>query len=95
MQNILLNNGQNVIIGSNRDILEVIEEKLSYELAKYIEQILWNQEEIDKYIRDIEKSNSNLLDEKEKLENTIQEYSNKTLQDNEYFDFLINRKTEI
>ena len=44
MRNISLNNGQLVTIASNRDILEIIEENLSYELAEYISDILWNQE---------------------------------------------------
>ena len=50
MENISLNNGQLVTIASNKDMLEIIEENLSYELAKYISEILWNQEEIDGYI---------------------------------------------
>jgi len=36
MENILLNNGQNVLIGSNRDIVEVIGEHCSYELASLV-----------------------------------------------------------
>ena len=34
MENISLNNGQLVTISSNKDMLEIIEENLSYELAK-------------------------------------------------------------
>ena len=49
MENISLNNGQLVTIASNKDMFEIIEENLSYELAKYISEILWNQEEIDGY----------------------------------------------
>ena len=55
----LLNNGQTVIVGSDRDVLEVIGENFSYELAEYIDQILWNQEALDKYMRDIEKAIKN------------------------------------
>ncbi len=66
----LLNNGQTVIVGSDRDVLEVIGENFSYELAEYIDQILWNQEALDKYMRDIEK-------EKDILKNTIREYLEK------------------
>ena len=70
MRNMLLNNGQTVIVGSDRDVLEVIGENFSYELAEYIDQILWNQEALDKYMRDIEK-------EKDILKNTIREYLEK------------------
>lgn len=89
MKNILLNNGQLVTIGSNRDLLEVIEENLSYELAKHIEDILWNQEELDEYITDIEKENSELTEEYGKLKNAIEEQWNRDLWNKEYFDYLV------
>ncbi len=81
----LLNNGQTVIVGSDRDVLEVIGENFSYELAEYIDQILWNQEALDKYMRDIEK-------EKDILKNTIREYGIRELQNDEYFEYLLNRR---
>lgn len=85
MRNMLLNNGQTVIVGSDRDVLEVIGENFSYELAEYIDQILWNQEALDKYMRDIEK-------EKDILKNTIREYGIRELQNDEYFEYLLNRR---
>ena len=81
----LLNNGQTVIVGSDRDVLEVIGENFYYELAEYIDQILWNQEALDKYMRDIEK-------EKDILKNTIREYGIRELQNDEYFEYLLNRR---
>lgn len=38
MVNIQLNNGQSVIIGSNRDIIDVIGEHCSYELASLVSE---------------------------------------------------------
>lgn len=36
MENIQLNNGKTVLIGSNRDIIEAVQEHCSYELASLI-----------------------------------------------------------
>ena len=88
MRNISLNNGQLVTIASNRDILEIIEENLSYELAEYISDILWNQEEIDGYITDLEKENDELKDKNSELEETMSEYYNPNLWNDSYFNYL-------
>ena len=88
MRNISLNNEQLVTIASNRDILEIIEENLSYELAEYISDILWNQEEIDDYIADLEKENDELKDKNSELEETMSEYYNPNLWNDSYFNYL-------
>lgn len=82
MQVISLNDGSNVVIGSMYDASEIIETKLSYELAKYIKGILWDQNELDEYISDLEIQNM-------KLKNTMQEYENKDLWNEEYLKYLI------
>lgn len=84
MQVISLNDGNNVVIGSMYDVIEIIETKLSYELAKYIKNILWDQNELDEYISDLEIQNM-------KLKNTMQEYENKDLRNEEYFKYLIGK----
>ncbi len=89
MHNIELNNGKIVPIGSNRDFLEVIDINLSYELARYIEELLYNQEELDNYISDIEKKNDKLIEENNKLHETIMEYFDKDLWNDNYFDYLV------
>ena len=88
MKNISLNNGQLVTIASNKDMLEIIEENLSYELAKYISEILWNQEEIDGYITDLEKENDELKDKNSELEETMSEYYDPNLWNDNYFNYL-------
>ena len=82
MQVISLNNGSNVVIGSMYDAAEIIETKLSYELAKYIKSILWEQNELDEYISDLEAQNM-------QLKNAMKEYENKDLWNEEYFKYLI------
>lgn len=64
------------------DAAEVVAAKISYELAKYIKGILWDQNELDEYISDLEIQNM-------KLKNTMQEYENKDLWNEEYFKYLI------
>ena len=87
MQVISLNDGSNIVIGSMYDAAEIIETKLSYELAKYIKGILWNQNELDEYISDLEAQNM-------KFKNTMQEYENKNLWDEEYYKYLIKVREE-
>ena len=82
MQVISLNDGSNVVIGSMYDAAEIIETKISYELAKYIKSILWEQNELDEYISDLEAQNM-------KLKNAMKEYENKDLWNEEYFKYLI------
>lgn len=82
MQVISLNDESNVVIGSMYDALEIIETKISYELAEYIKRILCDQDELDKYISDLESQNMN-------CKNIIQEYENKNLWNEEYFKYLI------
>ncbi len=89
MRNIELNNGKIVTIGSNRDFLEVIDTNLSCELARYIERLLYNQEELDNYICDIEKKNDKLIEENNKLHETMMEYSDRKLWNDNYFDYLV------
>lgn len=48
MQNILLNNGQSVIIGPNKDIIEAVQEHCSHELASLINGEFEKIEEFDK-----------------------------------------------
>lgn len=81
MKNILLNNGEIVTIFSNKDIYEVIGENFSYELAKHISEILWDQEIMDEYMTDIEKDNS-------KLKALVSEYHNHNLWNDRYFGYL-------
>lgn len=98
MEIILLNNGQPIIINSQKDMLEVVEENLSYELAKYISSILWNQDEIEKELEELEKQNSDLINECDMWKEKIEEYEKHkpysddyfTLKDNEYFNYLVN-----
>lgn len=89
MTNILLNDGRIMSVGSKRDLLEVIEENLSYDLARHISDVLCNQEEMDEYIESIEEINSNLLEENDKLKNTLDEHGNRNLWNNDYFDYLV------
>ena len=56
MQNIELNNGSIAMIADSNDALEVVEEKLSYELAEYLRSILWNMEAMDNYIDLLERN---------------------------------------
>lgn len=82
MRVISLNDGNNVVIGNIYDVAEIIEAKLSYELAEYIKRILWDQNELDEYISDLESQNTI-------LKNTMKEYENKELWDEEYFKYLV------
>lgn len=52
MENIALNNGTNVLIGSNRDIIEVVEETCSYELASLISSKLVDLDQEKLYARE-------------------------------------------
>ena len=47
MENILLSNGQNVIVGSEMDCIEVVGENLGYELADTIRRIVGDK--LEKY----------------------------------------------
>lgn len=84
MVNIALNNGQNVIIGSNRDIIEVIEEYLSHDLASclsdffisldsQIEGLEYSIGLIEKECKDHEAEILGLRKENDLLERRIQE----------------------
>lgn len=66
MENIALNSGETVLIGSNKDVIEVVEEHCSYELASLISsklvdvdaEKLYAQEramtDADSYLSDLE-----------------------------------------
>lgn len=88
MENIALNNGQTVLIGSNKDIVEVIEEHCSYELASLISskivdvdrEKLYAQEraqtDADSYLSDLESKECclrDVLEIAEDLTNYIEE----------------------
>jgi hypothetical protein len=74
MENIALNNGKTVLIGSNKDIVEVVEERCSYELASLIAskmvdidaEKLYAQEraqtDADSYLSDLESKECCLRD---------------------------------
>ncbi|WP_099467781.1 hypothetical protein [Konateibacter massiliensis] len=74
MENIALNNGQTVLIGSNRDIVEVVEEHCSYELASLISSRIVDidaerlyaeeraQTDADSYLSDLESKECCLRD---------------------------------
>ncbi|WP_024348503.1 hypothetical protein [Lacrimispora indolis] len=74
MENIALNNGQTVLIGSNKDIIEAIETHCSYELASLISaklididaEKLYAQEraqtDADSYLSDLESKECCLRD---------------------------------
>lgn len=49
MENIKLNNGRNVIIGSERDVLEVIQETLGYDFADAVKHVFDSTDEVEKY----------------------------------------------
>lgn len=72
MKNILLNDGNTVLIASNSDALEVIEESLSYELATYFRSVLYNMDATDKEIDYLERENARLEDENDELENEVE-----------------------
>ena len=83
MINIALYNGQNVIIGSNRDVVEVIEEYLSHELASYLNDSLSSLDSqieglevsiglIEKECQDYEEEILGLRKENDLLEKKIQ-----------------------
>lgn len=48
MENIALNSGQTVLIGSDRDIIEVVQEHCSYELASLISSKMADADSVDK-----------------------------------------------
>lgn len=79
MRNIQLNNGENVIINTLSDAVEVIKEKLSYELGQYIESesdYKELEEERDMWEDSYEertKRNLELKSEIEDLQETIRE----------------------
>ena len=80
MENIQLNNGQSVIIGSNRDIVEVIGEYCSYELASLVSgkmndidaEKLYAEEraatDADNYLRSLESAQRTMNDVWDALE---------------------------
>ena len=80
MENIVLNSGQTVLIGSNKDIVEAIETHCSYELASLIsskmvdvdKEKLYAQEraqtDADSYLSDLENIQGCLRDVLELIE---------------------------
>lgn len=81
MHIVSLNNGQNIVLFSENDVLESIGENFSYEIAEYLRGILWNQDVMEEYITDIEKDNS-------QLKALVSEYHNHNLWNDSYFDYL-------
>lgn len=83
MENIQLNDGTTVLIGSNKDVIEAIGEHCSYELAdlverKYkedIEELQWKcqveSDEKENYERDIEGKTALLHDAVESINDLI------------------------
>ena len=69
MENIQLNNGTTVLIGSNRDVIETIGEHCSYELADLVER---------KYKEDIEELQLKCQAESDEKENYERDIEGKT-----------------
>lgn len=72
MKNILLNNGQTVLIASETDIVETIATQLSYELAEKVETLLDSVAENNAYIADLERDLKRLETEKKSMQMTIE-----------------------
>lgn len=76
MENILLNNGQTVLIASETDIVETIATQLSYELAEKVETLLDSVAENNAYIADLERDLKRLETEKKSMQMTIESMEN-------------------
>lgn len=87
MENIALNNGQNAIISSNGDIVELIKEQFSFELGKRLENILDNLETknqelisdygwLEKEKDELEEENNSLETENWQLQQKLKELKN-------------------
>lgn len=72
MENILLNNGQTVLIASEKDIVETIATHLSYELAEKVETLLDSVTENNAYIADLERDLKRLEEENKSLQMAIE-----------------------
>lgn len=95
MENIQLNNGQSVIIGSNRDIIDVIGEHCSYELASLVSEkmVVIDAEKMyaeeraatdaDNYLRSLESAHKTMNDVWDALEE-IRTYMDETKRINKY-----------
>lgn len=77
MRNIELNNGNITMIADSNDALEVVGDKLSYELAEYLRSTLWNMEAMDNYIGSLERNCARLEEENESLQEETEEYERK------------------
>lgn len=74
MKSIRLNNGATRFIYQDNDVLEIIGENLSYELAEYIEENFYSKNDVNKEIEELDKRWAELYDEKKKLKNSIWKY---------------------
>ena len=74
MKAIRLNNGETCFIYRGNDVLEIVGENLSYELAEYIKENFYSSEEMDAEIEELNSKYWKLFHEKKDIENKILDY---------------------
>lgn len=74
MRAIRLNNGETRFIYRVNDVLEIIGENLSYELAEYVKENFYSSEEMNDEIEELNTKYWKLFHEKKDIENNILDY---------------------